>query len=170
VSARTVCRDGAAEGSRDGTRILKSDPALMKRLVGQVQGSQGAKRACYPFVTAAALKTASGIPRDSVAAYFPGVISQKAVSGQCRRRRLFGRVDCLSQLRTRQRLARECADSQNSTVCDKFRRRERCESAILSSCHPICNTALALFAPWFSYTRSIFADSSTFGGWPWRAQ
>ena len=50
------------------------------------------------------------------------------------------------------------------------RARERCESAILSSCHPICNTALALFAPWCSCTRSIFADSSTLGGWPWRAQ
>jgi hypothetical protein len=68
------------------------------------------------------------------------------------------------------RRARECAVSQSLTVYDKFRRRERCESAILSSCHPICNTALALFAPWCSCTRSIFADSSTLGGWPWRAQ
>ena len=29
----------------------------------------------------------------------------------------------------------------------------------------ICNTALALFAPWCSCTRTTFADLSTFGGW-----
>jgi len=44
--------------------------------------------------------------------------------------------------------------------------RERCKSAILSSCHPIWHTALALYAPWCSCTRSIFAASSTPGGWP----
>jgi hypothetical protein len=42
--------------------------------------------------------------------------------------------------------------------------RKSQESAILSSCHPICNTALALYAPWCSCTRSIFAASSTPGG------
>ena len=80
--------------------------------------------------------------------------------------RLYARMDCLSQLRTRKRLARGMRRVSKSNRA----RRERCESAILSSCHPICNTALALFAPWCSCTRSIFADSSTFGGWPWRAQ
>jgi hypothetical protein len=33
----------------------------------------------------------------------------------------------------------------------------RCDSAIVSSCGPICNTALALFAPWCSCTRNMFA-------------
>jgi hypothetical protein len=48
---------------------------------------------------------------------------------------------------TRQRLARGCVESQNLIVCDKFRRRQHCESAILSSCHPICHIDLAPYAP-----------------------
>jgi hypothetical protein len=52
----------------------------------------------------------------------------------------------------------------------QFRLRERRQSAILSLCHPIRNTALAQFAPWCSCTMNIFADSSTLGSGPWRVQ
>ena len=74
----------------------------------------------------------------------------------------------LQQIQLKQRFRRQPASRGSSiqrlTVCDKFRRRERCESAILSPWRPICNTALALFAPWCSCTRSTFADSFTLGG------
>jgi hypothetical protein len=73
--------------------------------------------------------------------------------------RLYGRVSFV--VADQAASAPEGADSRDLTGCDKFRQLERCESAILSSCHPICNTALGLFAPWCSCTRSIFADSST---------
>jgi hypothetical protein len=82
--------------------------------------------------------------------------------------RLYGRVDCLTQSRTRQGLAPEAPTLKLPRVIssDDWNAVNRLSVVMVS----ICNTALALFAPWCSCTRTTFADLSTFGGWPWRAQ
>ena len=66
-----------------------------------------------------------------------------------------------------------CATSSHARAADHpliLLPQERCKSAILSPCHPICHITRALYAPWCSCTRSIFGASSILGGWPWRPQ